>query len=241
MTVMSWTKQAALGAALGAALWAAAPSAQAAVIVTGPATYNLAFSTVSNNATLTAGGTLEIKSLTATAMQIEIVLNNTTPLAMVGGNRLTAFGMDINPGSVTGATSLTAGWDASVGNSAFLPSDIGNIDLCVHDTSKCNNAAPGNSGIMEASSKTLLINLTGSFSTPFSITDVYVRFVSVGTGSNGSIAFAGTISAPTPPPPPPPPPPGGGDPSQVNVPAPAALGMFGLALLGLGLARRRRD
>ncbi|MBX3636516.1 MAG: cistern family PEP-CTERM protein [Rubrivivax sp.] len=155
-----------------------------------------------------------------------IEVQNTTPAAQAGTNRITAFGVDVVTPSLTGAGSNSSVFGNAVLNSN-MPSGIGRVDLCA-TSGPSNCSGGGGGGLSEGQIDTFMLTLDFSANVPpITFQNFVIRYQSVGVNSAGSIAFTGCVS---------------GDPNcdPRQVPAPGSLALVGAALLGLYAVRRRR-
>ncbi|MEY4270032.1 MAG: hypothetical protein RLZZ58_1248 [Pseudomonadota bacterium] len=180
---------------------------------------------------LTGSTTLTLTATTANSYTFSYTANNTSS-APITDSRISGFGFDVDP-TISGATST--GTFSTTALSANVP-NVGTVDVCFKSGGGTNSCAGGGGGgvsIGDNGSGTLTLSFAAA-ATSISLSDFFVRYQSIaGAGAITSAVGTGTITGSS-----------GGTTSTstggTQVPEPGMLGLFGLGLLGLGLAQRRR-
>lgn len=179
---------------------------------------------------LTGSTTFTLTGVSGNDYLFDYAVSNTTS-APVTDSRISSFAFNTDP-TITGASS-TGAYSYAQLNSTY-PNGIGSVDVCFKDAQTGACAGGGSGGLFAGESGTGSFTL--SFASPVSaltLSDFYVRYQSI-TGVPGvsSASGAGTISSST----------GGSTTSGgTPVPEPGMLGLFGAGIVGLALARRRRQ
>ncbi|SEK22876.1 PEP-CTERM protein-sorting domain-containing protein [Roseateles sp. YR242] len=218
--------------AVAAALAACTQANAAAVMFTGiNSSATLVFSTTQDGATLLATVKFTLQSWSANQAVFNTLVTNSS--SGPGSNSLMSFGIDVVSPALSGATTNSSMWDASIMDT--LPS-FQKVDLCVWAGNGCSGGSV-NDGLGEGGSASFLLTLTtaGNFTQGITFTSPYgIKFQDVGLGGQ-SYEFAGCIQGTA----------GcggdgggGGGGSGGQVPEPDVLALLGIATLAYGLSRR---
>ncbi|WP_067732097.1 cistern family PEP-CTERM protein [Novosphingobium naphthalenivorans] len=184
------------------------------------------FSSGTNIDGLTGAATFKLTGISGNDYTFDYSVTNTSS-APVTGSRISSFAFNTDP-TITSASS-TGAFSYTTLDSTY-PNGIGTVDVCFKDAATGSCAGGGGGGLDMGQTGTGSFTL--SFSQPVSsltLSDFYVRYQSI-TGVPGitSASGSGTITTSSSS--------SGGTP----VPEPGMLGLFGLGIIGLALARRRR-
>jgi hypothetical protein len=174
---------------------------------------------------LTSLATFTLTAVTGNSYTFNYSLSNTTSNPL--DSRLSGFGFNTDP-TISGASS-TGAFSYTTVNGSY-PNGIGAIDVCFKDAATGACAGGGSGGLADGTTG------TGSFTLNFSqpltsltLSDFYVRYQSiVGAGNVTSASGSGTLTGTT------------TTSGGTSVPEPGMLGLFGAALVGVGLMRRRQ-
>jgi hypothetical protein len=168
-----------------------------------------------NTETISATASYTILDFSGTNLDLGIsITNNSDPTVAI-----LSFGFNSNPDPMY-VSLLTAGtvFDNVDTNTSF-PGGFNPIDICVY-AQNCSGGGFGQ-GLHSGDSDSLVLSLMGEFNGPVTISDFVMKF----QGGLASYELPGCI----------------GDCTTTSVPEPTAVALFGLGLLGIAAARRRRS
>ena len=205
-----------LGNSLAVAMLAFSPGANAALLTAGDNTYDFSWSYFTGSYDLTGNGSLTVTGFESNSLTITVTLNNTSPNAGQGGDRLTAFGFGIDPNATSVAFVDTG--DGGLTNASFvtngtLAANVRGVEICAWGGQNCNGA--GNAGIYAGTSDTFQLLLGGTWGNEVNIDPIGLRY------QTGSGSFSFSVG------------------SSIPVPEPSGLVLLGLGVVGASLARRR--
>lgn len=178
---------------------------------------------------LAAMATFTLQAVTGSSYTFAYSVTNTTGTPLT--SRISSFAFNTDP-TISSASS-TGAFSYTTLNSSY-PNGIGAIDVCFKDAKTGSCSGGGSGGLLTGETGTGTFTL--NFSQPLSsltLSDFFVRYQSItGAGNVTSASGAGTLTS------------SGGSTSTssggTSVPEPGMLGLFGAALIGVGLMRRRK-
>ena len=165
--------------------------------------------------------------MTANSYTFSYSLTNTTGAPLT--SRVSGFGFNTDP-SITSASS-TGAFSYTTLNGTY-PNGIGAIDVCFKDASTGSCAGGGSGGLStgQAGTGTFTLNFSQPL-TSLTLSDFYTRYQSItGAGNVTSASGSGTLTSTT----------TSTSSGGTPVPEPGMLGLFAIALIGVGLAQRRK-
>ena len=172
---------------------------------------------------LTGSTTLTLTGITGTSYNFNYSVTNTTSNPVV--SRISSFGFDTSP-DISGATSTGTYSNALLGGQA--PTPFNQVDVCFK--AGTSNSCSGSGGVLDGQTGSGTLSLSfASAPTSLTLSTFFVRYQSItGAGNVTSATGAGTVTS------------SGGSTGGTPVPEPGMIGLFGLGLIGLAMARRRK-
>jgi hypothetical protein len=205
-----------------AALTGLLPVASEAALVSGATNNPHAFSWNYNTGTslLTGSGSMTLSGVNSSLLSVSVSLANTSAIGGVGGERLVgfAFGIDPNASSLGFADSADGGLRDVSWASGALASNVAGVEVCAFGGVNCSGGSNG--GIYAGTSDAFTVLLGGNWGDSVNIDPIGVRYQ---TGY-GAFTFASSSSS-----------------GNVPEPATGSLVGLGLGMLGIGIARRRKQ
>ncbi|NCU11111.1 MAG: cistern family PEP-CTERM protein [Sphingomonadaceae bacterium] len=172
---------------------------------------------------LAAVATFTLQAVTGSSYTFAYSITNSTGSPLT--SRVSSFAFNTDP--TIASASSTGAFSYTTLNSTY-PNGIGSVDVCFKDASTGACSGGGSGGLLTGETGTGTFTL--NFSQPLSsltLSDFFVRYQSItGAGNVSSASGSGTLTGST----------SGG----TQVPEPGMLGLFGAALIGVGLMRRRK-
>ena len=233
---MSFFRTFAPALALGALTLTATPASADAITLNGSnvgQSYTFNFNGFSDGniiAGLSALATFTLQAATGNSYTFGYSVTNTTSGSV--NSRMSSFAFNTDP-NITSASSTGTFSFNTVGGS--YPNGIGNVDICFKDASTGSCAGGGGGGLTDGQTGTGTFTL--NFAQPLTsltLSDFFNRYQSItGAGNVSSATGSGTLTGTS----------GGTTTSTsggTSVPEPGMLGLFGAALVGVGLMRRRQ-
>jgi hypothetical protein len=159
--------------------------------------------------TLTGTGSLTVSGFNSSALDVAVMLTNTSALGGLGGERLTSFGFGIGPNATS--VSFIDASDGGMRGAQFafgaLPANVVGIEVCAFGGPNCSGGGPG--GIFGAGgTDSFIVRLLGTWGSSVDIAPIGLRYQ---TGY-GSYTFE--------------------SPPRIEVPEPSAIALIGLVLIG---------
>lgn len=209
--------------------FAATPAMADAITLDGSdvgSSFSLSFDGFSDNTVidgLASLATFTLQAVTGSSYTFAYSLTNSTGAPLT--SRISSFAFNTDP-TISSASS-TGAFSYTTLNSSY-PNGIGAIDVCFKDAKTGSCSGGGSGGLLTGETGTGTFTL--NFSQPLSsltLSDFFVRYQSItGAGNVTSASGAGTLT--------------GSSSGGTSVPEPGMLGLFGAALIGVGLMRRRK-
>lgn len=233
MVTAKLAKGALVGAVFGGLALAGVSNAEAAPLLQldpAPPAYTRVVTLTGSigGASQTVEASVTVEAYNATQIVVAFSIQNKTPVATVGNNRMVSFGFDVVPDAqrtITGVSDDSSDWGSTMNDN--ITNGL-TVDICAWDGSNCSGG--GNQGIGENLTEAFRLTIAGTFNTsaPLSLDNFVARFQAAGPQDTSGVLTTYTLDNPDDP---------GTDPG--SIPEPMTLALFGLGLVGLGAARRR--
>lgn len=175
---------------------------------------------------LTSSITFALQEVTGSSYTFGYLVDNTTGGGLTSNLSSFAFNVDpdISGASADGAYSFAFVTDGQANDPSY-PNQVGAVDVCFKaaNSGSCSNSG----GVSEGStgSGSLVLNFDPD-ADQITLSDFFVRYQGI-SGADGVTSATGQSTT-------------SGSSSGTQVPAPGMAGLLGLAVVGLGLLRRRR-
>ena len=152
----------------------------------GPTSFSVGYNLLTPlGAPLTATGTYNVTSFSATEVLLGITINNTTPNYVVS-----AIGFNTNPAVTASYTTVGSKFDG-IGNNVNFPS-FHTIEVCAFTSNNCSSSANGQA-LQANSSDSFALKLTGAFDQSLTLSTFAIKFAG---GPEGSFEGAGKVPVP---------------------------------------------
>lgn len=172
---------------------------------------------------LSASTSFELAAINDSSFVFDVTVANTSSL-LWQSSRISAFGFNVSPDAASVEASESSPWFAVFDENLSFPNGFGSLEVCLKQSGGPENCQGGGGAGVEigGSASFSLEMFFDNLPETVTLDNFGVRWQSL---SSEALEYSGVSGTGTP---------------VIKVPEPGALGLFGLGVVGLALARRRR-